>query len=200
MNGPTPPQPLPAPSDWLLRWAHLIAPGGRVLDVACGAGRHLYWLHAQGFRVAGIDRDPAAIAALAPLAAAGAEIVQADIEDGPWPFAGRGFEAVLVTNYLWRARLAEIAAAVAPGGVLLYETFARGQESIGRPARAEFLLAPGELLRAAAAAGLRVVAYEDGFLDAGTPRFVQRIAAVREADAAPDSPRRHPLRGPGGPQ
>ena len=189
-----------APSDWLLRWAHLIAPAGTVLDVACGPGRHLFWLQAHGFRPSGVDRDEAAIAALAPLAAAGAEIVQADIEGGPWPFAGRRFDAVLVTNYLWRARLADIAAAVAPGGVLLYETFARGQESIGRPARVDFLLAPGELLQLAAAAGLRVVAYEDGWLGGPAPRFVQRIAAVREAPAAPERPRPYPLGTPSRPQ
>ncbi|MFT4267784.1 MAG: class I SAM-dependent methyltransferase [Xenophilus sp.] len=189
-----------APSDWLLRWAHLIAPGGTVLDVACGPGRHLFWLQAHGFRPAGVDRDEAAIAALAPLAAAGAEIVRADIEGGPWPFAGRRFDAVLVTHYLWRARLADIAAAVGPGGVLLYETFARGQETVGRPARAEFLLAPGELLQVAAAAGLRVVAYEDGWLDGPPARFVQRIAAVREADAAADRPARRALRPPAAPR
>ena len=171
-----------APSDWLLRWAHLIAPAGTVLDVACGPGRHLFWLQAHGFRPSGVDRDEAAIAALAPLAAAGAEIVQADIEGGPWPFAGRRFDAVLVTNYLWRARLADIAAAVAPGGVLLYETFAQGNETVGKPSRPDFLLAPGELL--GAFPGLRIVAYEEGFL-AQPPRFVQRIAAVRGRPEGP---------------
>ncbi|WP_225784905.1 bifunctional 2-polyprenyl-6-hydroxyphenol methylase/3-demethylubiquinol 3-O-methyltransferase UbiG [Xenophilus sp. Marseille-Q4582] len=191
-----PPHPLHPPSDWLLRWAHLIPAGGRVLDVACGPGRHLHWLHAQGFAPTGVDRDPAALASLAPLAQAGAEIVEADIEDGPWPFAGRAFDAVLVTNYLWRPRLPDIAAAVAPGGLLIYETFAQGQESVGRPARAEFLLAPGELLRLAAGEGLRVLAYEDGFLEAPAPRFVQRLVAARGA-AAPGTPLRHLLRPPG---
>ncbi|KQP22614.1 bifunctional 2-polyprenyl-6-hydroxyphenol methylase/3-demethylubiquinol 3-O-methyltransferase UbiG [Pseudorhodoferax sp. Leaf267] len=179
------------PSAWVLRWQHLIPAGGSVLDVACGPGRHMFPLHADGFRVIGVDRDPQAIASLGPLADAGAEIVQADIEDGPWPFAGRRFDAVLVTNYLWRARLADIVAAVAPGGVLLYETFAQGNETVGKPSRPDFLLAPGELL--AVASGLRVVAFEDGFLDAPA-RFIQRIAAVRELPgSALELPARHRL-------
>lgn len=190
------PQPLHPPSDWLLRWAHLIPSGGQVLDVACGPGRHLYWLHAQGFGLTGVDRDPAALANLAPLAAVGAEVVHADIENGPWPFAGRAFDGVLVTNYLWRPRLNDVLQAVAPGGLLIYETFAQGQETVGRPARADFLLAPGELLQLAAAADLRVIAYEDGFLDAPAPRFVQRIAATRPLSSAPQTPARHGLRPP----
>lgn len=187
------------PSDWLLRWAHLIAPGSRVLDVACGSGRHLRWLQARGHRVTGVDRDPACIAALAPLAQAGADIVQADLEAGPWPFAGRTFDAVLVTNYLWRPRFAQVTEAVAPGGLLLYETFAQGQETIGRPARAEFLLAPGELLERALAAELRVIAYEDGFMDSPAPRFVQRIVAARPAPATA-GPVRHALGPPQAPR
>jgi len=179
------PRPLYPPSPWVLRWAHLAAPGGTVLDVACGPGRHMYWFHARGDRVTGVDRASEALADLAPLAQAGAEIVEADIESGEWPFVDRCFDAVIVTNYLWRPRLPDIVAAVAPGGVLLYETFAAGNETVGRPSRADFLLRPGELL--AACEGLRVVAYEDGFLDA-PPRFVQRIAAVRDADASVESP------------
>lgn len=161
-----------APSSWVVRWSTLVRPGGHVLDVACGSGRHVRWLAARGFVVTGVDRDAAAVE---PLRAA-AEIVVADIEGGLWPLAGRQFDGVLVTNYLWRPRLADIVAAVAPGGVLIYETFAAGNETVGKPSRPDFLLQPGELLQAAAA--LRVVAYEDGFLD-GPPRFVQRIAAVR---------------------
>ncbi|MFZ3118537.1 MAG: SAM-dependent methyltransferase, partial [Variovorax sp.] len=115
-----------------------------------------------------------------------------DIEAGPWPFDGRQFAAVVVTNYLWRPRLPDIVAAVAPGGVLLYETFATGNETVGKPSRPDFLLQPGELL--AACTGLRVVAYEDGFLPA-PERFVQRIAAVRPAAGLGGSPERHPLGG-----
>ena len=119
------------------------------------------------------------------------ELICADIENGPWPLQGQQFGAVVVTNYLWRPLLPTILDSVAPGGVLLYETFAQGNESVGRPARADFLLRPGELLQAFGA--LRVVAYEDGFLDAPA-RFVQRIAAVREP-LVPSGPLRLPLVG-----
>ncbi|MFT3720236.1 class I SAM-dependent methyltransferase [Pseudorhodoferax sp.] len=188
MSGVRPPASLPAPSAWVQRWANLIPPGGRVLDLACGTGRHAYWLHGLGLHVTAVDRSPEALASLAPLAAAGAEVLQAELEDGPWPLAGRCFDAVVVTNYLWRPRLPDAVAAVAPGGALLYETFAQGNETVGRPSRPEFLLRPGELLQAAA--GLRVVAYEDGFLEA-PERFVQRLAAVRATPS--ERPPRHRL-------
>ena len=181
-----------APSPWVVRWHRLITAGGSVLDVACGTGRHVRWMQSNGHRVTGVDRSTEALAGLAPLSDAGAEIVEADIEAGPWPFAGRTFDAVVVTNYLWRQRLPDIVAAVAPGGVLIYETFAAGNETVGRPARADFLLQPGELL--AACGGLRIVAYEDGFLDEPA-RFVQRIAAVRlvKDNSAAPAPLRFPL-------
>jgi len=175
-----------APSPWLLRWQHLIPPGGRVLDLAAGTGRHGRWLAARGHAVTAVDRDAAALAALSGVA----ETLVADLEGEPWPLPGRRFDAVLVTNYLWRPLLPAIVAAVDDGGVLLYETFAAGNESVGRPTRADFLLRRGELL--AAAAGLHVVAFEDGFLS-DPDRFVQRIAAVRELDAGGLS--RHRLAG-----
>jgi len=174
-----------APSEWVCRWAHLIPPQGRVLDVACGAGRHLRWLHGQGMQVTGVDRSPEALAACQGLG----ELVCADIENGPWPFAGRQFDAVVVTHYLWRPLLPTIVASVAPGGVLVYETFAQGNETVGRPARPEFLLTPGELLHVCKE--LRVVGYEDGFIDEPA-RFVQRITAVRELPQ-PGGPSRHLL-------
>ena len=174
-----------APSDWVRRWSTLAPPGSTALDVACGAGRHLRWMHQHGHPTVGVDRSADAVAACA----AWGEIHCADIEDGPWPFAGRQFGAVIVTNYLWRPLLPILVNSVAPGGVLIYETFARGNETVGRPARADFLLQPGELL--AACAALRTVAYEDGFLDPPA-RFVQRIAAVRET-AHPRQPVRYRL-------
>ncbi len=177
-------------SAWVVRWSHLLPPDARVLDVACGSGRHVHWFAERGDRVTAVDRDSKTVAPLAQIA----EIVVADIEIGPWPFNGRCFDAVVVTNYLWRERLPDIVASVAAGGVLIYETFAEGNETVGKPSRPAFLLQPGELL--VAAAGLRIVAYEDGFEDATSAapaRFVQRVVAVR-ADAAPlPSPQRFPL-------
>ncbi len=130
------------------------------------------WLSTQGHAVQGVDRNPDAVA----LARAFGDVTCADIENGPWPFTGQTFGCVVVTHYLWRPLLPAIVQAVAPGGVLIYETFAAGNESVGKPSRPDFLLQPGELLRATES--LRTVAYEDGF-EPSPDRFVQRIAAVR---------------------
>ena len=165
-------------SQWVRRWSHLVPPGGAVLDVACGYGRHMRWFAARGHPVTGVDRLAEAISSVADLG----EAVSADIENGPWPFAGRTFDAVVVTNYLWRPLLGAIVQSVAPGGVLIYETFAAGNETVGKPSRPDFLLQPGELLRACQ--DLRVVAFEDGFVDE-PPRFIQRIAAVRPLPGEP---------------
>ena len=166
-----------SPSPWVQRWSHLIAPGARVLDVACGSGRHVRWFAGRGCQVTALDRDAAALEPLQAIA----DVVLADIENQPWPLAGRRFDAVIVTNYLWRALLPTLCASLADGGVLVYETFAHGNQSVGKPSNPDFLLRPGELL--AATQGLRVVAYEDGFQ--GSPaRFVQRIAAVNAATGA----------------
>lgn len=182
---------LAAPSPWVQRGAAWIRPGGTVLDLACGSGRHLRWLAARGFAVTGVDRDAAAVEPLRTLG----EIVVADVENGPWPLAGRRFDAVVVANYLWRPLFPRIRDVLADGGLWLHETFAAGNETVGRPARPDFLLQPGELLREAT--GLRVLAYEDGFLDAPA-RFVQRIAALREGPGAPDGePPRYALQHPG---
>jgi len=174
-----------APSPWIVRWAPLIAPGGSVLDVACGSGRHLRWLAARGLRVTGVDRDAAALAASHGVG----ELIAADLESGPWPLPGRRFDAVVVTHYLWRPLLPTLVASVADGGLLLYETFAVGQERYGKPSNPEFLLRPRELLDAAA--GLHVLAYEDGVVDEPPqgPRRVQRLAAWRAGSATAEPPR-----------
>lgn len=173
-------------SDWIRRWTHLVPKGGTVLDVACGQGRHVRWFAAHGHPVLGVDRSQQALDALADLlcttdAAPPVRTLCADIESDPWPCLEGGaiatFDAVVVTNYLWRALLPTLVRSVAEGGVLLYETFALGNASVGKPSRPDFLLERGELLLACQ--DLRVVAFEDGFC-ADPPRFVQRIAAVRE--------------------
>ena len=181
----TAPHSLLAPSPWVQRWSHLIPSGASVLDVACGSGRHVQWFAQRGCRVTGVDRDAVALAALAPIA----ETVVADIEGGPWPLLGRRFDAVIVTNYLWRPLLPTLVGSVADGGVLIYETFALGNASVGKPSNPNFLLRPGELLQEVR--GLRVIAFEDGFLPS-PDRFVQRIAAVHEAPASADLAR-YPL-------
>ena len=173
------------PSAWLQRWSHLIDPGSTVLDVACGAGRHMHYLAALGHHVTGVDRNPEAVA----MAQRSGEVICADIENGPWPFDGRTFGCVVVTHYLWRPLLPKVVASVAPGGLLIYETFAAGNETVGKPSRPDFLLQSGELIKATE--GLRTVAYEDGF-EASPDRFVQRIVAVR--DESPKTLQRWPLR------
>lgn len=169
-----------APSDWVVRWTHLAAPQGTVLDLACGAGRHMAWFAKQGLQVTGIDRNAEAAA----LASAFGQVIVADIENSRWPLLHKDsplqFDVVVVTNYLWRALFPTLLASIKPGGLLLYETFALGNETVGKPSRPEFLLRPGELLQLCQ--GLRVVAFEDGFVP--TPaRFVQRIAAVAPCTA-----------------
>lgn len=165
-----------AASVWVERWAHLVPQGATVLDVACGHGRHSKFFSARGGRVTAVDRDAAALASLP----AGVEAICADIENGPWRFAGRKFDAVVVTNYLWRALLPAIVDCVAPDGVLLYETFAAGNEQFGKPSRPDFLLQPGELLLACET--LTVVAYQHGRLENPT-RVVQRVAATGKSRA-----------------
>ncbi len=180
--------PAAAPAQWLLRWAHLLPAGGTVLDLACGSGRNLRWLAERGWRCTGVDRDAAALARSAGMA----ELLQADVESGPWPLADRQFDAVVVFNYLWRPLWPRIVDALAPGGALVYQTFADGNQTVGKPSRPDFLLQPGELL--ARCAALRIVAYEDGF-EAAPPRFVQRVVAVRPPTVAgsAQAPPRYPL-------
>ena len=185
------------PSEWVLRWAHLIQAHGNVLDVACGSGRHAHWLAMQGFQVTGVDRDAEALAttqALWPANAASArQLLKADIENQPWPLAGQTFDALVITHYLWRPLWPQLLASLAPGGVYIHETFAHGNATVGKPSRPDFLLQPGELLTVCS--GMRVVAYEDGFCS-NPDRFVQRIVAVRDTTPADAPPARHNLTQP----
>jgi SAM-dependent methyltransferase len=162
------------PSEWIERHSTRIPKHGSVLDVACGAGRHMKQLSALGFECLGIDRNELALSH----ASAHGEVICADIEAATWPIPGRLFDAVIVTNYLWRPLFPTLIQSLKPNGLWLYETFALGQETVGKPSRPEFLLRPGELLDVAQAHGLTVVAFEDVWLD-HPRRRIQRLAALR---------------------
>lgn len=168
------------PSAWVTRWMPLARPGGAVLDVACGSGRHVRWLARMGFEVCAVDRDTRQLGEVPD----GVEVVEADIESGPWPFSGRRFDAIVVANYLHRPLLPVMVGALEPGGLLVYETFARGNERFGKPSNPAFLLEPGELLEAVRGR-LRVVAYEDRVVEVPRPAAIQRICARREGSADP---------------
>ncbi|HYQ82042.1 MAG TPA: class I SAM-dependent methyltransferase [Anaeromyxobacteraceae bacterium] len=169
-----------APSPWVMRFAGLIRRGGTVLDLACGSGRHALFLAARGHPVTAVDRDPEALARLAGVE--GVAATWADLESAPWPLAGRRFDAVVVANYLHRPLLPAIGEALAAGGVLLYETFMRGHQALGKPSNPDFLLEPGELLRAFA--DLTPVAFEQGRVEEPRPAVVQRLCAVKGVAAA----------------
>jgi SAM-dependent methyltransferase len=163
------------PSPWVQRWATLIRPGGAVLDLAAGGGRHARLLARMGFEVDAVDRD-ASLFADAPPAV---RLLEADLEGAPWPYPGRRFDGIVVANYLHRPLFPVLTDALEPGGVLIYETFARGNERYGKPSNPAFLLEAGELLEVTRGK-LRVVAYEDFVVDGPRPAAIQRIAARRE--------------------
>jgi SAM-dependent methyltransferase len=164
------------PSPWIERWAGLVAPGSRILDLASGAGRHARLFAAAGHSVLAVDRDVEALAGLAGVP--GVETRIADLETGVWPLAGETFGGVVVSRYLHRPHFDAVLALVADGGVLLYETYAVGQELLGRPKRPEFLLRQGELLERVRGC-LEVVAFEQGRTKGEPGAVMQRIAAVR---------------------
>lgn len=164
-----------SPSAWVERWAPLIAAGGRILDVASGSGRHARWFAQRGHPVDALERDAVALAQLE--GAAGVTTICTDLENQPWPCARGAYAGVVVTNYLHRPLFAHLIEALAPGGVLIYETFAAGNERYGRPSNPAFLLKPGELLEVVRGR-LRVIAYEDVHLPEPRPALVQRICAA----------------------
>ncbi|MBF0249513.1 MAG: class I SAM-dependent methyltransferase [Alphaproteobacteria bacterium] len=167
------------PSPWVARWAPLIRPNGSVLDVAAGGGRHGRFLMARGHAVTFVDRSFEPLADLA--GRPGAEVIEADLETGaPWPFKGRPFAAVVVVNYLHRPLFEDLILSLEPGGVLIYETFARGNEDFARPRNPDHLLKAGELLHAVTDR-LQIVAYEHGLVGSGDiPGVKQRLCAVND--------------------
>ena len=168
---------LDAPSAWVTRWADRVPAGGRVLDVACGGGRHARYFAARGHAVLAVDRDPATPGRLAGIPGVTGQC--ADLEQGVWPFYGERFAGIVVTNYLHTPLFPHLLSALAPAGALIYETFAVGNERYGRPSNPAFLLKPGELLDVVRGK-LKVLAYEDLFVTEPRPAMVQRICAINE--------------------
>ncbi len=169
--------PLAEASAWVRRFAPMV-PAGKVLDLACGSGRHSRLFLDAGMQVTAVDRDLLQLGSLATTP--GLTPVQADLEDGsPWPLGGQSFQAVVVTNYLWRPLLPQILRAVAAGGLLLYETFAKGNEQLGKPRNPDFLLDPGELLDLVRGE-MQVVAFEQVRVEIPKPAVVQRLCATRD--------------------
>jgi SAM-dependent methyltransferase len=161
--------PTERPSEWVLRWAHLVE-RGPVLDVACGAGRHARFFASRGLEVVAVDRELQSIE--------GVRFVQADLEDGsPWPFQGRRFAAVVVTNYLHRPLLPVLESSLEENGIVIYETFMAGNERFGKPSNPAFLLKPGELLEAFR--GLAPIAFEQGVVERPKAAAIQRLCARR---------------------
>ncbi len=169
------------PSAWVMRFAHLIPPGGHVLDVAAGHGRHTHFFLLRGCMVTAVDED---VSGLEPLNhAQNVTVVEADLEDGTWPFEENSFDGIVVANYLHRPHFSHLIASLKPNGVLLFETFGQGNEKLGRPRNPDFLLAPGELLEAFSK-NLLIVAYEHGIEQTPRPAVRQRLCAVKTTDAA----------------
>ena len=166
------------PSPWLERFVEHIPVNRQILDLACGSGRHARWLAARGYPVLAVDRDAVAQAGLQGLANVTTE--QLDLEVDAWPLAGRRFAGIVVTNYLWRPRMDDVFALLAPGGVLIYDTFMLGNEAFGKPSNPDFLLKPGELRQRIAAAGLRELAFQEGLSEQARPAMRQAICAVRD--------------------
>jgi SAM-dependent methyltransferase len=164
------------PTPWVVRHANRIVAGGRVLDLACGRGRNARWLAGEGFRVLAVDRDRAALAM--PMSDA-VEVRCLDLEAPQWPLAGEVFDGVVVTRYLYRPRFAELVALLAPGGVLIHETFMRGNEAFGSPRRPEFLLEAGELERVARSFGLAVIEFREGIENGARAMVTQSLCARR---------------------
>ncbi|MFZ6871018.1 class I SAM-dependent methyltransferase [Undibacterium sp. Di27W] len=176
-----------APSAWLRRFHHLLsANAGQVLDLACGTGRNSFYLHTLGLPILALDRDAQSLHALQ---LEGIETKTHDLEVGDkgydWPFGESSFSAIIVCNYLHRPLFPHLLASLKPGGILIYETFAAGNENFGKPSNPAFLLRPGELLaqmQSNPEVGMTVIAYEDGYVEQPKPAMVQRICARKAGE------------------
>lgn len=191
------------PSPWVNRFAPLVPAGGAVLDLACGKGRHTLLFRGRGHPVTAVDRDvsllgdaaregprdDSGVGARVGPRVGNVTVIEADVEGGPWPLGGQTFSGIVVTNYLHRPLMPRLIAALAPGGVLIYETFAKGNEAFGRPRSPDHLLAPGELLDVFGER-LSVAAYEHGYVETPRPRVIQHICAINmpKDDPPPLSP------------
>lgn len=164
-----------APSSWVRRFAPLIPASGRVLDLACGRGRHARLLASMGYPIEAVDKNTQTLAPLAGIA--GITTRAADLENGDWPYAAKTFDGIVVTNYLFRPRLDILLATLKPGGILIYETFMVGNEAFGKPSNPEYLLRPGELLDLVRAS-MTPIAFEQGRVDKPKPACIQRICAI----------------------
>ena len=166
------------PSAWMCKFAHMIKTNGRVLDLACGAGRNASWLAAQGYMVEAVDRDATALQSMHGLANITTKV--ADLENTPWPYGVQQFDAIVACRYLHRPLLPLLIGSLAPQGVLIYETFMQGHEAYGRPQNPDFLLRPNELLEVFVPA-LTPVAFEQGLLQQQPAAVMQRICAINGA-------------------
>jgi SAM-dependent methyltransferase len=179
---------LTPPSAWVQRWSHLVKPLGSLLDVACGSGRHVKLFANLGCVVTALDASQEALKIVTGHSPT-ARILKADIENAAWPLTSNGafdtFDAIVVTNYLHRALFSTLQASLNEGGILIYETFSVGNETVGKPSRSDFLLKRGELLRLCE--GLDIIAFEDGFLTS-PERFVQRIVATKMHGSPDNNP------------
>ncbi len=162
-------------SPWLERHAHLIRPGGSVLDLACGSGRNARHLARQGWQVESVDINAEVLEALQGVAGIATRL--ADLENAAWPYLTRKFDGIVVCRYLHRPLFPLIAASLARDGVLIYETFMTGQAQFGRPSNPDFLLQADELLQVFAPT-LQILAFEQGTIFEPGPAFLQRICAI----------------------
>jgi len=162
------------PSKWVVRFADKIEPNGTVLDLACGSGRHTDFFLQRGHHVTATDINTSKVEGNYDTNKL--IIIQSDLEKLPWPFSQNAFSAIVVINYLYRPLFPKIVSSLKPNGLLIYETFAKGNEKFGRPKNPEYLLKPGELL-SGSFSNLKILAFEDLVVTEPKLAAVQRVCA-----------------------